>query len=578
MNLTTTAALIQAARGDRPADLLLRNGRMVNVFTGAVMLTDIAVADGYVVGFGNYKAKVEIDLKGFYVAPGFIDAHVHIESAMVAPAQFAQAVLPRGTTTVVADPHEIANVLGTTGIDYMLAASADLPLHFFFTLPSCVPATAMETSGAGLDADALRPYLHHPRVVALAEMMNFPGVIHGDAGALAKLQAMGRAGKPLDGHAPGVSGRWLHAYAVPGIASDHECTTAAEAAEKLSVGMHIMVREGTGARNLDDLLPAITPQTSRRMMWCTDDRHPHDLLAEGSIDGMVRRAVRAGIDPITAIQMATLNPAEYFRLPHVGAIAPGRLADLVVLEDLNDPVVRQVFCAGELIAEESSLVERSDWPMAAATPSAMRVAPQHLNFKIPAQGRCMRVIEVVAHQIVTRAATAEAMVVDGLAQADPARDLLKIAVVERHHGTGRLGLGFIHGLGLKRGALASSVAHDSHNIIVAGTSDEEMRAAVAELVAMGGGLVAVKGGSAVARLALPIAGLMSEQPMTVVHQAVEELLRAARCLGCVLPDPFMTLSFMALPVIPALKITDQGLVDVEKFRVVPLFVEDSTPG
>ena len=564
--------LIAVARGDAPADLLIRNAQVINVFSGTVTAVDFAVVDGYVAGFGAGEARRVVDLKNRYVAPGLIDAHVHLESAMVGPAQFARAVLPRGTTAVVADPHEIANVLGLDGIHYMLDTSDGLPLSIFFSLPSCVPATSMESAGAVLEAEALAPLMTHPRVVALAEMMNFPGVIAADPRVLAKLALAAGAGKPADGHAPGVRGRPLNAYLSAGIASDHECTGIEEAAEKLAGGMHIMVREGSGARNLDALLPLITPRTARRMMWCTDDRHPHDLLAEGHIDGMVRRAVRAGIDPVTAIQMATLNPADYFGLKTVGAVAPGRRADFVILDDLADPVVRQVYVAGRQVAEAGVLIDGAVPEKNSPAPGRLNVDLAALDVAIPARGHAMRVIEVVPDQIVTRAAVDAPTVHDGLAVADPERDLLKIVVIERHHATGRMGQGFIRGFGLKRGALAGTVAHDSHNLIAVGAVDADLRAAAAHLVSLGGGLVVVADGRVTADLPLPIAGLMSDRPVEAVRDRLDDLLAAARRLGCVLPDPFMTLSFMALPVIPALKLTDRGLVDVDCFEIVPLFV------
>lgn len=574
MNEQTLHRLIQVARGEAPADLLIHNARLVNVFLGEVERTGIAVADGYVAGLGAYDAVADIDLDGRFVAPGFIDAHVHIESALIAPGEFARAVLPRGTTAVVADPHEIANVMGTAGIDYMLSQSEHQPLNFFFSLPSCVPATDMETSGAHLTAAVLKPYASHPRIVALAEMMNFPGVVFGDPDILAKIRTMHLAGKPVDGHAPGLGGRRLNAYLAAGVGSDHECTSVTEAREKLAAGMHIMVREGTGARNLDDLLPLITPRTARRMMWCTDDRHPHDLLAEGHIDSMVRRAVKAGLDPITAIRMATLNPAEYFRLPEVGAVAPGRRADLVVFDDLNDPVVRHVYFGGRLAAQDGRMIDRTRPADGAASGmGSLRVPLDRLNFKLAAKGRRVRVIEAIPNQIVTGSGRDDAHIVDGYAEADPARDLLKIAVVERHQGTGQTGIAFIRGFGLKTGALAATVAHDSHNIVVVGACDADMHAAVAELIAMGGGMVAVEKGAVRGRLALPVAGLMSDLPITSVCHHLDDLLAAARRLGSTLPDPFMTLSFMALPVIPSLKITDRGLVDVEAFKIVPVFEE-----
>ena len=574
MNRDNIDRLLQAARGDRPVDLLIRNAKLINVFAGEVMAAHIAVADGYVVGFGEYDASKTVDLAGRFVAPGFIDAHVHIESAMVGPVAFAQAVLPHGTTAVVADPHEIANVQGAAGIDYMLDTSRDALLNFFFALPSCVPATDMETSGASLDAAALEPFMSHPRIVALAEMMNFPGVIYGDPGVLDKIDAMRETGKPVDGHSPGLGGRQLNAYLLPGIHSDHECTSLAEAREKLAAGVHIMIREGTGARNLDELLPLIDSRNARRLMWCTDDRHPHDLINEGSVGSMVRRAVRAGVDPIIAIQMATLNPADYFRLHEVGAVAPGRRADMVVIEDLADPMVQQVYYGGKLAAEGGEMVLAAPKAAVEVLPVSMHVPIDRLDFSVPAIGRRVRVIETVPDQIVTRGAIEDACILDGQAVSDPARDLLKITVVERHHGTGRTAVGFVRGFGLQRGALASTVAHDSHNIVAVGVQDKDIEMAVKALVEMGGGLVAVDAGRVITSLPLPIAGLMSERPMGDVYSGLDDLLAAARRLGTGLTDPFMTLSFMALPVIPALKITDKGLVDVEKFELVPLFVNE----
>jgi adenine deaminase len=566
--------LIEVARGDRPADLLLRNARLVNVYSGIVEPKNIAVADGMIVGFGDYAAGKCIDLHGRFVAPGFIDSHVHLESAMLAPSEFARAVLPHGTTVVVADPHEIVNVLGTEGMDYMLQATEDLPLSVFLSIPSCVPATALESSGAILTARDMASYLRHPRVPALAEMMDFQGVIHADADVLAKIEAARRSGKRLDGHAPGLTGRSLHAYLVTGIGSDHECTTLQEAREKLAAGMVIMIRQGSAARNLDELVPLADARTARRMMWCTDDCHPHDLQSQGHIDNLVRRAIGKGLDPITAIQMATLNPAEYFRLDHLGAVAPGKQADLVVLDDLDHPLVQQVYAAGQLVAEQGTLLPGILDEAAPGVPATMNLNLDALDFSVPAQGRMLRVIEVVRDQIVTKSAIMEGLIEDGLAVSDANRDLLKIAVLERHHNTARIGIGFICGFGLKKGALASSVAHDSHNIVTLGVTDEDMRSAVAAVVKMNGGLAAVVHGRVLAALPLPIAGLMSDQPGSVVRRRLADLLSAARNMGSSLSDPFMTLSFMALPVVPALKITDHGLVDVAAAKVVGLFCED----
>jgi adenine deaminase len=568
----TMEHLIAVARGDQPADLLLRNGKVVNVYSGETLEMDIAVAAGHVAGFGPRSALSEVDLQGRYVAPGFIDAHVHIESAMASPAAFARAVLPRGTTTVVADPHEIANVLGLAGIEYMLQSTASLPMQFFFTLSSCVPATSMETAGAVLTAEALAPLMTHPRVVALAEMMNFPGVIQGEPSVLAKIRLARGVRKHADGHAPGVQGLSLDAYIAAGVASDHECLTAAEAMAKLRRGMHIMIREGTAAKNMAALLDIIQPATAHRLMWCTDDRHPHDILAEGHIDAMVRQAIRSGVAPHLAIRLATLNPAAYFGLPRTGAIAPGQRADMVVFSRLDNPVVEAVYAGGQRVAEHGRLLETAVFPAPLPPAPAMHVSPAALDFRVTAAGPHMRVIEIVPGQIVTRQGREATPVADGRAVADPARDLLKIAVIERHRGTGRTGIGFVKGLGLQRGAIASSVAHDAHNIIVVGACDDDMHAAVRHVVAMQGGLAVAADGKILASLALPIAGLMSPAPIRSIQEQLTALTRAARDLGTSLPDPFMTLSFLALPVIPELKITDMGLVDVNRFEPVDLFV------
>jgi adenine deaminase len=569
----TMEHLIAVARGDQPADLLLRNGKVVNVYSGEIMEMDIAVAAGHVAGFGPRSALSEVDLQGCYVAPGFIDAHVHIESAMASPAEFARAVLPRGTTTVVADPHEIANVLGLAGIEYMLQSTASLPMQFFFTLSSCVPATSMETAGAALTAEALAPLMPHPRVVALAEMMNFPGVIQGDPSVMAKIRLARDARKRVDGHAPGVQGPSLDAYIAAGVASDHECITAAEAMEKLRRGMHIMIREGTGAKNMAALRDIIQPATAHRLMWCTDDRHPHDILAEGHIDAMVRQAIGLGVAPHLAIRLATMNPAAYFGLPRTGAIAPGLRADMVVFNRLENPVAEAVYAGGQRVAEHGRLLETVDFPDPIPPAPAMHVDPAALDFGVTAAGPRIRVIEIVPGQIVTRHGQAATPVADGRAVADPDRDLLKIAVVERHRGTGRTGIGFVKGMGLRRGAIASSVAHDAHNIIVVGARDDDMHTAVRHVVAMQGGLAVVAEGKVLASLALPIAGLMSPEPIRSIQDQLTGLTRAARDLGTSLPDPFMTLSFLALPVIPELKITDRGLVDVDRFEPVDLFLQ-----
>ncbi|MDD3991773.1 MAG: adenine deaminase [Desulfobacterales bacterium] len=564
-------SLIQAAQGRIDCDLLLTHARIINVFNGRIDEGCIAIHGGLIAALDRRPARREIDLGGRWVAPGFIDAHVHMESAMTVPARFARAVLPHGTTTVVADPHEIANVLGTAGIAYMLSASEGLPLQCLFALSSCVPATGMETAGARLTAADLAPFWSHPRIVALAEMMNFPGVLAADTEVLAKITAAETRGKPVDGHAPGLSGAGLAAYIAAGVDSDHECTRPEEALEKLAAGMRIMIREGTGAKNLDDLLPIVTDDNWSRIMWCTDDRHPHDLIAEGHIDALVRRAIAAGMDPVRAIRMATLAPAEYFHLRRCGALAPGRRADLVVLDDLASVAIHQVWASGQQAAADGAMILEDD-DAGEAAPTVMRLDPASLNLAIPATGVQIRVIEIVPGQVVTGSSQAPVSVRDGLAVADPSRDLLKLVVVERYSGHGQTGIGFARGFGLRNGALASSVAHDSHNIIAVGVNDEDLRTAIAAVAGMGGGLAVAAGGEVRSRLPLPVAGLMSPEPLETVRDHLDRLNAAARELGGRLNDPFMTLSFLALPVIPELKLTDQGLVDVVHFAPVPLFV------
>ncbi len=569
----TLDEIIKSAMGEKEADILLTNARIIDVFSGEIVSGNIAIAGGYIVGFGSYPAKKVMDIENRFVSPGFIDAHVHIESSMTCITEFARAIIPLGTTTVFADPHEIANVLGADGINYMLQSSRQQPMNIYFTLSSCVPATDMETSGARLGADDLSPFMDNDRIVALAEMMNYPGVIHRDPEVLRKIEMAKTHGKPVNGHAPGLTGKDLYAYIAAGISSDHECTTAREAKEKLNAGMHIMIREGTAAKNLLSLISIVNERSSSRIMWCTDDRNPHDILEEGHIDSMVRKAIHAGIDPVIAIQIATINPANYFGISDVGAISPGRRADLAVFSDLHNPCIEQVYYGGVLVAQEGKMSPEIKKPVPAAFQPSMNIGNKEIDFSIPAQAKRLRVIDIIPDQVITNQSIVEAAVSDNKVVSDITRDILKIAVVERHTGSGNIGKGFVRGFGLKKGALSSSVAHDSHNIIVVGTNDEDMKTAVESVVKMGGGLAASCESKICATLPLPIAGLMSQEPVYAVREKVEKLLEVARDFGTTLNDPFMTLSFLALPVIPELKITDKGLVDVNQFCIEPLFAD-----
>jgi adenine deaminase len=574
MNLEQT---LRVARGDAPADLALRNGSLINVYTGEIYLTDVIIADDEIVALGSgYEARKEIDLARRYIAPGFINAHVHIEISMLIPPQFARAVVPRGTTSVITDPHEIANVCGLAGIRYMLDVSEGLPLSVFVNAPSCVPATHMSTTGAELDADQLATLLDHPRVLGLAEMMNFPGLILGESDILAKMEAF--KGRIVDGHSPGVSGAWLNAYVAASVGSDHECTTAEEATERLRLGMYLMIREGTATRDLMELLPVVTPENSRRCCFCTDDVYVTDLLDKGDMDHILRQAIAQGLDPVTANRMVTLNTAEWFRLYDRGTIAPGKRADLVVFEDLLDIWPELVFCGGRLASEDGDPV--GDWPVPTVDQSLVRDTIRvdwnsldERTFRLPARGSRARVIGVIENQAVTNHLIEEIPQENGRALTDVERDILKMTVIERHLGTGNVGRGFIHGFGLRAGALATSVANDHHNIVVVGVDDLSMYTAARAVGEMGGGFATVNKDQVMGRVPFPVAGLMSDRSAEAVRDAMEMLQKSAVALGSKLHDPFMTLGFMALEVIPTLKLTDRGLVDVEQFKHVELFVE-----
>ncbi len=566
--------ILTVARGDEPADLLLTNARLVDVLSGEIRLTEIAIAGPAIAGIGTgYHGRAVVDVQGRYVCPGFIDAHVHLDSALVRPREFARAVVPRGVTTVVMNPHEIANVLGVAGIRFMLCETSGAPLDTFVTVPSCVPATNLATSGAAVQPADLTPLFLDPRVIGLGEVMDFLRVVAGDPRVLNEIHAS--RGRPIDGHCPGLSGKALNAYAAAGITSDHEATSVEEAREKLRVGLTIFLREGSVARNLAALLPIITPHNERWLCFCTDDRQPPDLLEEGSIDHLVRTAITAGVPPVTAIRMATLNPAEHFRLSDRGLIAPGRRADLVIFDNLDAPQPDLVYHGAALVACGGTLVPADRGEASAGFDPTVRntvhVDWARVDLRIPAQGHRVRVIGIVPGQLLTECLFMESRIERGWAVADPARDLLKIAVIERHHASGRVGLGFVKGMGLTRGAIASTVAHDHHNLIVIGADDESMATSARAVARTGGGQAVAEGARVLSLLPLPIAGLMSDEPIEQVRDRMTALIAGAKALGSTLHDPFMVMSFLGLEVIPALKLTDLGLVDVLARQVVPLF-------
>jgi adenine deaminase len=555
------ARRLAVARGDEPADLVIRGGKVLSVFTREWLETDVAIVDGWIAGLGSYEGRDVLAAEGRWVVPGFIDAHMHLESSKLLVDEFARLVLPFGTTSVVADPHEIANVLGTDGVHWLLDATAGLPLDVYFMASSCVPASEFESPRRALTPGDLDALLRRRRVIGLAEMMNFPGVISGADAELEKLELA----QHVDGHAPGVLGRSLNAYAAAGIRSDHEAYTAAEGLERLRAGMWLLIREGSAARNLEALLPLLLEHGPNRIAFCTDDREPDHIAADGHINSMVRDSVAFGVPAEDALVCATLNPALWHGLSTVGAVAPGYRADVLVLSDLEHFVPEAVLKDGRPPAETEH-ANVPDWVRHTVRIGAF--GPE--MFRVPWSGGGARVIGIVPGQIVTDSLVDEPPLRAGEALADPLRDLAKIAVVERHLGTGRVGLGFVRGFGLERGALASTVAHDAHNVVVVGMNDASMAAAVRRLANRGGGIVVVDGADVIAELPLPVAGLLSDLPLDEVVAASQAVVNAARNLGCTLEAPFQHLAFLALSVIPSLKITDRGLVDVERFELVPL--------
>ena len=556
--------IVEVAAGRQKADLVLKNAAYVNVFSNEICQGDIAVAEGLIVGMGRYEGEREVDVSGKIVLPGFIDAHIHLESAMVSPKEFAKAVLPHGTTTVITDPHEIANVMGTDGIEYMLQATEGLPVDVRFMLPSCVPATPMDESGAVLDYRTIDSFYDHPRVQGLAEMMNYPGVIGADPQVLEKIVAAQAHHKKIDGHAPGLLDNDLNAYIAAGVYSDHECYDPADAIAKLERGQFIMIREGTAAHNLEALLPLLTPQYAERCMFCCDDKHPSDLLEKGHIDYNIKEAIRLGVDPILAIKVACHHAARYFLLNNRGAIAPGYLADFVIIDNFQDFHIEKVYKKGALMFDGR---EVADFPAPEVDPYLVKRSRDtfhvaHLTAQDFAEHRPRGIIGMVPGEIVTE----DQGYSDHI---DVEWDILKAAVVERHKNTRHIGIGYLQGYGLKSGAAATSVSHDSHNIIVVGTNEEDMAAAVNRVVENRGGIVVMDRGEVKAELALPIAGIMSDDTLENVNEALERAKEAAFALGVSRGiDPFMTLSFMALPVIPTLRLTTRGVIDVAKQQYI----------
>jgi adenine deaminase len=559
--------IISVARGERPADLLITNAKIVNVFNGEIEEGNIAVAGEYIAGIGDYTQGADIaDVQGKYVIPGYINAHVHIESSMLDIIEYSLTVVPRGTLGVVTDLHELANVLGIEAFNYVLSVCAKLPLDFYLMAPSCVPATSLETSGAVIDPPALQEILNKG-VLGLGEMMNYPGVLNKDENVLKKIEMF--EDYIIQGHAPGLSGKDLSAYISAGIYSDHECVTLEEAKEKLAKGMYIMIREGSSEKNLETLLPLVNDKNYNRCMLVTDDRNVFSLEQEGDMDWLVYRAISLGMDPVRAIQLATINPAQYLGLRNVGAIAPGYYANMITVSDLENIDTEEVFYRGYLVGigkepHYTPRVPRVNQPIDTIHMKEFEIG----DLALKPTGEEMPVINIVPDQIITKKTMEKPLVENGLVVPDTKRDILKIAVVERHKGTGNIGLGLIKGFGLKKGAVASSVAHDSHNIIAIGTNDEDIEKAIKEIEIMQGGLVMVLNGEAIGKMELPLAGILSLEPAEAAAGQLHDIETLVKVMGVSLDSPFTALSFMALPVIPEIRITDKGMIDVEKFEVI----------
>lgn len=556
---------IAQARGDEPADLILRGGRVFDLITGEMLTGDVAITGSRIAGIGSYDGARIIDVTGLTLVPGFIDTHLHVESSLVTPFDFDRCVTPRGVTTAICDPHEIANVIGADGIRYFQDASQHLLMDLRVQLSSCVPSTEMETSGARIEAEDLAPLMNHPSAIGLAEFMNYPGVIHRDPAALAKLRLF--AGGHIDGHCPQLSGRDLNAYIAAGIRTEHEATTAEEALEKLRKGMRVLIREGSVSKDLDALAPILTERTSPYLCLCTDDRNPLDIAEHGHLDYMIRRLIALGTPPLAAYRAASLSAAEAFGLKDRGLIAPGLRADIVALDSLETCRAQLVLAAGRVVDAEAFAARGHTAPVGRASVKAPPITAG--SFRCAGNRAETPVIGVIEGKIITRHLTEEIAPKDGDKRPDPARDLSRIAIIERHGQNGNIATGFVQGFGLHRGAIASTVCHDHHNLAVVGIDYDDMALAATRLTQIEGGFVVAENGRITAELALPVAGLMSLQPFEEVEAALRQLRAAARSLGTTLEEPFLQLAFLALPVIPALKITDRGMVDVEAFRLLP---------
>ncbi len=576
-NMSFLKKRIKVAKKEIKAEFVVKNGKIVNVFTGNITEGDVAIVDGYIAGIGEYEGEEIIDAHGKFIVPGFIDAHMHIESTMLTPNELSNVLIKHGVTTVMADPHEIANVAGTEGINFMLNSSEKLPIDVFIMLPSCVPVTSFESSGARLDADDLEPFYAHPRVLGLAEVMDFPSVANLNEEMLKKLINANINGGIVDGHAAGLSKEELNVYASVGIYADHECANVQDAKDRLELGMYLMIREGTAAKDLKSLLPVITPINSRRCMLVTDDKLLDDLINEGSVDHNVRLAIKEGLDPITAIQMATINAAEFFGLRSLGAIAPGYQADLLILDDLHSILVNKVIKRGKCIVENGEVNDaiikgsENNKELASKLPMINMKELRKSDLEIPLSSELCNVIEIIPNSLMTYHKIEKADINNGYFSTSISKDQLKIAVIERHHSTGNIGLGIVKGFGIKSGAIATTVAHDSHNLVVIGTSDEEMLLAVDHIKKMNGGIAIVSGKEVVASLPLAIGGLMSENGYLKVQEELHDLNKALNKIGFEKEfNPFLTLSFLTLPVIPEIKLTDKGLFEFKTFSHIKI--------